>query len=189
MTPPIPPLLAQLTSEFISLPWRTWISNLMAFLHSTAPKYGAIRKITDQNIGTLSAAWHNITLYQTLGYGGNSEGIIYNLTDGDIGVISAGPYQVIVNFESSFTQDNNTSRSFQVRLFDMTDNVPVPEAAFTQYIGGYTAGTTLSVTLAGNFTKVFEGKLLRLQVGNASADFAAFTIHACSISLIRVTGL
>ena len=144
---------------------------------------GGLRKTTNQNIGNLAAAYVNIVDYQAPVF--NDEfGIVSDLTAGTIMLTRLGDYLLNVNLECTFTSDNNSSRNTNLRLFNVSDNIAVPNALTALYAGAYTAGFQSSiVTFITRQAPV--NKLFRLQVGGGST-FNAFNILQAAFVLTSI---
>ena len=148
--------------------------------------YGGIRKTTDQNIGTLSSAWVPIAGYQT-NVASSPSGVVTDLANGTVQILKPGAYTVVVNLEATYTSDNNSSRTATVRLFNITDNVPVPDSSWELYAGAYTPGFSSGIS---TITPVsYAGRVYRVDITGGTDAFAAFTIKqatfiVCSIGSV-----
>jgi len=141
--------------------------------------FGGLRKTTNQNIGALGAAFVAITNYQAPIFA-NEFGIATDAANGTLTFARPGNYVLTANIDATFTQDNNTSRSTILRLFNVTDNIAIADASARLYAGGYTAGFQSSNAIAVNINAVV-GKALRLEIGGGST-FAAFNIAQAAFS-------
>jgi hypothetical protein len=137
--------------------------------------YGGIRKTTDQVIGTLGAAYVSIINYQTNSFSDNKN-IVVNLLNGTLSFNTPGNYTFIIGLAVVFTQDNNSSRFFNVRLFNTTDNVVASNTTLSYHVGGYLAGTTLSITGTVYIPPGSENKEYIIQIGGGDT-FATTVVN------------
>jgi len=145
---------------------------------------GGLRKTTSQVIGNLGAAYVPITNYQTEPFD-PTFGLIVDQLAGTIAFTRAGNYQVSVNFEASYTPDNNSSRNTHVRMFNITLGQPILNGDSNLYAGAYTAGFFNSATINAVIVSAFVGNTMRLEVGGGS-NFAAFTVLQVMFTALSV---
>lgn len=146
--------------------------------------HGGLRKSATQAIGAMGAAFISIVNYQVSTFS-DSPHITLNLANGTLSTDKEGNYLLIVSLEIDYTPDNNSSRKFKIRLFNVTDNIPVPGVDAFMYAGGYTAGTSAGFTIPFNISPGALGKLFRLEVGGGDT-FAAVNILGATFSLVDV---
>jgi hypothetical protein len=143
---------------------------------------GGIRKNDDQNIGNIAATYVPITNFNSLVFDPYA-GVIGDLTAGTLRITNSGYYNVNVAIEATYTADNNQSRSTNLRIFDVTAGLAVPNLTVALYAGGYTAGFALAATIP--MTVVSPGHLYRLELGGGST-FANFIILNSLFSITSI---
>lgn len=157
---------------------------------SGSVKRGGIRKnVTTQNIGNLGASWVPITNYDISVLATNSgdptnitKGVILDLTAGTITLTTAGDYVLIATISTQFTSDNNSTRIYGLRIYDVTAAAPVGNADTTIFIGAYASGNTSSFSIPATATAGLVGHALRMEVGAGSA-FASFAVPNATLAM------
>jgi hypothetical protein len=145
---------------------------------------GGIRKTTDQTVGALGATWVSITNYTNQVFVDHPD-VDTDLANGTIAFHKAGQYMLTANIEMSFTSDNNSSRKTGFRLFNVTDNVAIPNATVNLYAGAYSAGFTNSTSIPLDLSPALAGKNIRIEIGGGDT-FAAVVFHAVMLSAVSV---
>lgn len=148
------------------------------------PSRGAIRKTTAQNIGNLGASFVPIVNYQTNVFTDNVD-VVTNLVNGTVLVTSSGLYEFTVNLDVIMTSDNNSSRFFKLRIFNVTDNVAVPLTTTNIYIGAYVSGFSFSQTAPLDFELIGINKDYRVEIGGGDA-FTNFQVVDTLFSCMSV---
>lgn len=145
--------------------------------------HGGMRKITDQVIGALGATYIPIKPYDSIIYNTNVN-INTNLVDGTFRILKQGNYNLIINLSTTLTPDNNSNRNFHIRLYNITDSIPIPNSEYAIYIGAYSGGSANSTTI-GIYLDTNVNKDIRVEVGGGST-FANFTVVSASVAINSV---
>lgn len=141
---------------------------------------GGMRKNTTLALGTLNTTWRAVT-------GFNIDLfvppilVVLDKTAGTLMLLKSASIVFDVGLQATFTSDNNSGRTVRVRLFNVTDNAVLPDAAFDLFIGAYQAGLTASVSLPREAAEAIVGKAVRIEVSCATT-IANFTITNATLS-------
>ena len=145
---------------------------------------GGIRKTTEQTVGNLGATWIPITNYTTQVFADHPD-VDTDLAAGTIAFHKAGSYMITANVEMDFTADNNSSRKMGLRLFNVTDNIAIPNASLNLYAGAYASGFANSSSIPVEISASAVSKNLRLEIGGGGA-FANVVLHAVLLSAVSL---
>jgi hypothetical protein len=91
----------------------------------------------------------------------------------------------VVSLNVSFTSDNNSGRSFNLRMFNITNNSPVSDVVHTEYVGAYAAGSSLALILGFSLPKDLIGKALQIQVGGGD-NFTNFVVTKATFTVQNI---
>jgi len=146
--------------------------------------YGGMRKTLDQAFGTVGATFMPVTSY-TVNVFDPPSGVTTDIFAGSLHIDEKGLYNLVINLVMSFTPDNNSSRIMHFRIFDITDNIPVPNTDTTMHVGGYSGGISQSFSVALSVTDALVGKHLRVEIGGGDT-FAAVLLTAALFSVTSI---
>jgi hypothetical protein len=147
--------------------------------------HGGIRKTTAQVIGAIGQTFVSIINYQSSVFN-EYQGVSANLAAGTITALQVGNYVFNLSVQSTFDPDNNSSREFTLRLFNVTDNTALPNGGLVGYVGGYTAGLFLSVTMPAYIDAAHINKSLIIQINSETANFSSFRVESATFTMRQI---
>jgi hypothetical protein len=142
---------------------------------------GGMRKITNQTIGTLGAAWVNITNYDSNTFS-VLEGVNINLVTGTLSPTIAGDYNLICDFEYTCDATNNKGENFDVQLYNVTDAVVVSNVQVRVWQGAYQGGGSIGSVMPFTLASSALNKQFLLRISSASS-IATFVVTQVGFTL------
>lgn len=154
-------------------------------LEAGASVRGGIGITSMQPIGVLDTAWVPIKPYQIQTITPASL-VTVDLNEGTIKieVTTTGILSASINGVVDF--DNNNGRTINVRLFNVTDNLPIPDFVTDYFIGAYQDSFRIIVSLP--YTVAVAGKAIRLEISSPD-NLSGVTITGGSFAFVGLSGV
>jgi hypothetical protein len=162
---------------------REWYLFLLNLLNRT-PARGGIRKTTAQTIGSMSTTWIDIVDYAANMYA-KSYSVSSVLADGVIKFLVKGDYTLIMNIAVDCSTSGGSHRKMEIRLFNVTDNLPIPYSDCTLYISSNAGGASESFSLPVSISQAYVNKNIRMQLRGLTS-FSGVSVVGAMLAAVSV---
>lgn len=171
-------------SEYIFRHLSTLENVLNNFMVESRNRRGGMNKTINQVIGNLNASYAEISNYQSQTLD-KPYGVSSNLPIGSLTVLKPGNYTISIAINCTFNADNVSGRTFNVQVFNKTDNTPLVSDLGANFVGITAYGASINLNISTYFSPAMVNKELVLRLGGGHT-FANFIVTHCVFSLVSL---